>query len=370
MPRGTRSPGGGRSGYVATSKRSKEVRGRADGDDAPTLPLLGARPARRAARARRAPVLRARSRPSRRALRSTGGGTRRECARAPALTGRGTRPRWPRASRCGSASSPRSVPSDSVRNASSTPTAGSRSATSQRGLRQRAGLVQADDLGGRERLDRVQLLGERPAPRHPERRHGEGHARQEDQPFGNERHDAGDRGRDRLVEGLVGLPQRVPEDGAERHHHGDHHDQEEVQSPLERRARMPEGPGHVRDLLGVAVLADRRHRVEPGALGGERAGTHLVPGKPGHGLRLPGQDRLVQREPVRLVENAVRDELVAGLDSDQIAGARPLPPRPSAGCLPARRSRGARRGLRAGRAPASRATPGRSRFRRSQPGSR
>ena len=122
------------------------------------------------------------------------------------------------------------------------------------------------------------------------------------------------------LSGLVGLPQRVPEDGAERHHHGDHHDQEEVQSPLERRARMPEGPGHVCDLLGVAGLADRRHRVEPRALGRERAGTHLVPGKPGHGLRLPGEDRLVQREPVRLVENAVRDELVAGLDSDQVAG--------------------------------------------------
>ena len=75
----------------------------------------------------------------------------------------------------------------------------------QAGLRQRPGLVEAERVDRGERLDRVQLLGERPAPRDAERGGRVGEAGQQDQALGDERDDARDRGRDRLVARVVAL---------------------------------------------------------------------------------------------------------------------------------------------------------------------
>ena len=67
-----------------------------------------------------------------------------------------------------------------------TPAAGSSVDDAQARLRQRAGLVEADDVDGGERLDRVQLLRERAAPRHAQRRDRVRQARQQDQALRDE----------------------------------------------------------------------------------------------------------------------------------------------------------------------------------------
>ena len=189
----------------------------------------------------------------------------------------------------------------------------------QRGLGQGAGLVEADDIDGGERLDRVQLLRQRAPPRHPQRGDRVGEAGEQDQPFRDERDDGGDRGRHRGVQRRVPVPERVPEHDAERHHHGDEHEQELVQGALERRARVAEGARLARQPRGVAVRADRGDRVGADALDRERSGAHGVAGLARDRLGLAGEDRLVDAQRFRLLERAVGDDLVAGADPDEIA---------------------------------------------------
>ena len=108
---------------------------------------------------------------------------------------------------------------------------------------------------------------------------GEGHARQQDQPLRDERHDRGDRRRrpPRAI-GVSRSPERVAERDAERDHDADEDQQQPVERPLERRARVAELARLAGQPRGVAVLADRGHVVGAGALDRERAGAHLVAG--------------------------------------------------------------------------------------------
>ena len=190
---------------------------------------------------------------------------------------------------------------------------------SQRGLGQGACLVEADDVDGGERLDRVQLLRQRAPPRHPQRRDRVGQACEQDQPLRDERHDRGDGGRHRGVQGRVPVPERVAEDDAERDHHRDEYEQELVQGALERRARMAEGSRLARQAVGVAVRPDRGHCVGADSLDRERPGAHCLARLVRNGLRLAGEDRLVDAQRFRLLERAVGHDLVARADPDEIA---------------------------------------------------
>ena len=142
---------------------------------------------------------------------------------------------------------------------------------SKRGFRQRPRLVEAHEVDGRQRLDRVQLLRERAAARHPHRRDGVRQAREQDQSLRHHRHDRGDGGRHRGVQRRVPVPERVAEQRAERHHHGDEREQQPVQRALERRARMPERSCLARDPRGVALLTDGGDAVRAEAFDDERA---------------------------------------------------------------------------------------------------
>ena len=189
----------------------------------------------------------------------------------------------------------------------------------QAGLRQRPGLVQAEHVHGGERLDRVQLLGERAAPSHLQRCDRERDAREQDQALRHECHAGGDRRRHRFVERDVALPQRGPEDDRERDQRADEHEQQPVERALERRARMAEGPSLACQPLGVALRADCSHGVRARPLDRERARANLLAAPPCDRLCLTREDRLIDGEGGSRVEPPVRNHLVARLQLDEVA---------------------------------------------------
>ena len=144
----------------------------------------------------------------------------------------------------------------------------------QRRLGQRAGLVDAQRVDGGERLDRVELLRERAAPRHAHRRRRVGEADEQHQPLGNERHDPGRRGRDGRAQVHVAVVERVAEDRAEAEHQAHEAVQEPVDRALQRRTRVAEGARLAGEARGEAVDTDGGDLVGAGALDGERAGAH------------------------------------------------------------------------------------------------
>ena len=185
--------------------------------------------------------------------------------------------------------------------ASSTPAAGTSADHAQRRLGQRAGLVGADDVDRRERLDRVELLGEHPAPGHLEGGHRRGEADQQDQPLGDEVDDP--RGQRPGRVGRLAVSQRqesrraATASGARDRRAAA---AEPVDRPLERGARVAEGPRRRGQPRGAAVRPDRRDLEGAVALDGERARPDRVAARP----RTTGSDspvrlRLVEREPVR-----------------------------------------------------------------------
>ncbi len=109
----------------------------------------------------------------------------------------------------------------------------------KRGLGERAGLVEADDVDRRERLDRVQLLDERAATRHAQRGDGVRQADEQHEPFGDERDDRRDGGRDRGVQRRVTVPERVAEHHRERHHQ--RHEDEQAAGSAPARAASADG---------------------------------------------------------------------------------------------------------------------------------
>ncbi len=177
---------------------------------------------------------------------------------------------------------------------------------------------------GGERLDRVQLLHQHPAPGHPDRGDGVGEAGKQDQAFGDEGDDRGRRLGDRVAGGRLLGPERVSEQTSEGDDHRHEREQQPVHRALERRARVPERPGLPGDPGRVALVADRAHDERARALDRERAGADLVAGTPFDRVRLAGQDRLVEAETGRADERAVGDDLVAGLELDAVAHDDPV----------------------------------------------
>ncbi len=177
----------------------------------------------------------------------------------------------------------------------STPGAGTSSTTRSDGLGERAGLVDADRVHGSQRLDRVELLGQHAAARHAHGRGGVGQADEHHQALRDQAHDSGRRGRHRGVEGARGgdtassraaapSPMTRPRAGVE----------QTVDRPLQRRARVAEGARLAGEPRGEAVGADGGHLVCARALGDERSRAHLIADLAPHGLRLAGEDRLVE----------------------------------------------------------------------------
>jgi hypothetical protein len=73
------------------------------------------------------------------------------------------------------------------------------------------------------------------------------------------------------------------------------------------------------DPLRVAVLADRGDLVGPCPFDGEGARAHLLALSADDRPRLAAEDRLVERQPLARDERPVGDDLVAGLDVDEVA---------------------------------------------------
>ena len=266
----------------------------------------------------RARAHRARSGRRRAARRSIGAATR--TARAP----RGHRPRAdrprrsPRASRSATAPLPRSgrrrPPERRPRRRPPV-----RARRPEGGGRQRAGLVDADRVHGGERLDRVQLLRERPEPGHAEGGRGIRDRDEQDQALGDQRHHPCDRRVDRVREGDVLLLERDDQHRAQRDHHREEHVEKPVDRPLERRPRVPELARRPGDPPRVAVRPDRGHLERARALEHEGARPHLLADRALHGSGLAGEDRLVEPEPARLRERAVGHDLVPRSEPHEVA---------------------------------------------------
>ena len=88
----------------------------------------------------------------------------------------------------------------------------------QRGLGQGSGLVDADRVDRRQRLDRVQLLRQHAPARHAHRRRRVGEADEHHQPLRDQRHDPGRGGRHRRVNGHMAVVERIAEHRAEPDH--------------------------------------------------------------------------------------------------------------------------------------------------------
>ena len=272
------------------------------------------RPEREELRARRA---RSGRRPA--ARRSTAAGTQRNRAPRGVARARGKAAAIAAsvALRAGAAAAKR--PSASSSSSGGDPVRRHQLDDAERGRGQRPGLVDADRVHGGERLDRVQLLRERPEPGHAEGGRGVGDRDEQDQALGDERHHSGDGRVDRVSEGHVLLLERDDQHRPERDHHGEEYVEEPVDRPLERRARMAELAGRPRDPPRVAVRPDRGDLERSGALEHERARPHLLARRPLDGARLAGQDRLVEPEPGRVDERAVGDDLIARREPHEVA---------------------------------------------------
>ena len=131
--------------------------------------------------------------------------------------------------------------------------------------------------------------------------------------------------------------------------------------PPERRARVAERPGHAHAALGVTVGTRRLDQVGAGALDRERARAHLLARLDGDGLRLPGEDRGIDGQCVRLRESPVGHHLVAGLQAHRGRRSPARSPRPRGIVRRELPWRSVRRARRAGRAHASRGPPARCR---------
>ncbi len=70
--------------------------------------------------------------------------------------------------------------------------------------------------------------------------------------------------------------------------------------------------------VGVGLGADRRRLELPVTGDHDRSGAHLVAGRLGDGLRLAGEQRLVDLQTVSAGDDPVSDDLITGLQLDQV----------------------------------------------------
>ena len=190
----------------------------------------------------------------------------------------------------------------------------------QASVGERAGLVDADRVDGGERLGRRHLLDERVLARQPHRCDRERDAEQQHQALG----DQGDEPGGRLLGGVA--ERFVVKGEAHEHDQGDRDERQRgrlqhgVDLDLQRRGGVAELPRLAGDLGRVAVLADRVDFIVARARDPERAREHSVAGPFADPVRLAGEQRLVHREAARVDHRAVGDQLIAGLDPDDVAG--------------------------------------------------
>ena len=290
-------------------------------------------------------------------------GTGRPRRPAPAARGQ-RRARAPRASGSAPRTRRRSGRARRASSLGSTPSAGTSSTTRSAAARQRARLVDADRVDRRERLDRVQLLRERAAPRHPQRGRGVGDRDEQDQALGDERHHPGD-GR---VDGVA--DRRRPASRARR-------SASRRAAPSPRAARRAAGRSRARaasaggGTRGPSRRSARRScprrpprpRTTPVPSTTNEPDRTSSPAARSHGRDSPVRIDSSSRRPVARDERAVGDDLVAGREPDEVALDDLARRARRAARRPARRSRAARRARRARRASASPGAPARSRSR-------
>ena len=183
-----------------------------------------------------------------------------------------------------------------------------------------AGLVQADHVGRRQRLHGVQLLAERAAPRHPPGGDRVGQRGQQDQALGDDRDHRGHRRGHGLAERGVLLDQRPPEQQPQGHHRRAQQQDEPVERPLEGRARVAELARLAHQALGVGVGAHGLRAVGARALDAVRPGAQGLAGGARDGLRLAGEDRLVEPQSLAAQNAPVGHHLVARAQQHQVSG--------------------------------------------------
>src|SRR5207237_1019016 len=150
-----------------------------------------------------------------------------------------------------------------------------------------------------------------------------GDADEQDQALRHHRHDGGDGRRARVAEPRVPPGERDADDDAERDHDPDEDEEEPVDGALERRARVAERARLAGDARRVARGADGGDGVGAYAFDDERARADAFPLRARDRLRLPGQDRLVERQSLALDEHAVGRDLVAGPARKSASGQAP-----------------------------------------------
>ena len=158
-----------------------------------------------------------------------------------------------------------------------------------------------------------------PAP-DPGGRHGEHEAREQHEPLGDERDDAGDRGRDGLAGGYVVHVQRVQQQCRDRNHERNQDPEQVVDGELQRRELAAILSRDARQLVRVGVCSDALGLVGAAAGDAEGSRLHAVAGAPGVRIGLAGEDRLVDLQAAGLEQPAIGHHLVSRAQHDRVPG--------------------------------------------------
>ncbi len=204
-------------------------------------------------------------------------------------------------------------------------------------LRQCAGLVRGDDIGGSQSLDRAKVTHDGVSAGHALDADREDRRHDRRQPFGHRGNREG-HAKDQHVEDcrqtadVLDEQNRHDHHDGDRDHHGAQHLADAVELLLERRRIVADIAEHPRDAPRFG-LHPRRHDDRPSATVRRRgpAEHHVVPVAEGHlasdrrhvfrdGKTLAGQRRLGGLERSRHDHPSIGRDRVAFLDQDDVAG--------------------------------------------------
>ena len=185
-------------------------------------------------------------------------------------------------------------------------------------LGERSGLVDAQHVHARERLDGRQLLHQHPPPCEPNHAHRERHARQQNETLGDHRDGPGHGPSERLAHARVRVELADHQQRRGRDDQPRHDPQDLVDPGPELRTRQAEPPALLGEPCRVGLGADARGPEPSAPRRDERARKHLLPRRLDHGLGFAGQQRLVDLERRRLEHLAVDHDLVPGLQLEHV----------------------------------------------------